>query len=155
AHGLVKESGLPEWDEPQLPIATSGDLGRMPPMWDQEGVHEIYRAWRRLLESYGGDDRILVGEAWVAPPGRLVRDIPPDEMHQAFNFAYLVAGWNVAEQREAIDCSLAGAGSVGAVTTWVLSNHDVVRHSSRFGYSNMYPVHGGIGADDRQPDRAL
>jgi alpha-glucosidase len=43
---------------------------------------------------------------------------------------------------------------IGAPQTWVLSNHDVVRHASRLGYE---PVPGplrmhGIGADDPQPD---
>jgi alpha-glucosidase len=154
AHGLVKESGLPEWEEPQRPITFGGEGQRTPPMWDQEGVHEIYRSWRRLLDNYH-DERILVGEAWVSPPERLARYIRPDEMHQAFNFAYLVAGWTPAEQRDAIEGSLAGAGSVGAVATWVLSNHDVVRHASRLGYAVSHAAQGGIGADDPQPDQAL
>ena len=46
------------------------------PMWDQDGVHEIYRAWRALLDSYPGD-RILVAEAWVQPPSRLARYVRP------------------------------------------------------------------------------
>ena len=79
AHGLVKESGLPDWSEAQLPITTPGMAQRPPPMWDQEGVHEVYRSWRRLLEGYDGE-RILVGEAWVSPPERLARYIRPDEI---------------------------------------------------------------------------
>jgi alpha-glucosidase len=155
AHGLVKESGLPDWDVPQVVITTAGPPDRRTaPMWDQDGVHDIYRSWRRLLDSYG-DDRIMVGEAWVSPPERLARYIRPDEMHQAFNFAYLMAGWTAAAQRDAIEGSLAGAGSVGAVTTWVLSNHDVVRHASRLGYATSHAAQGGIGIDDPQPDRAL
>ena len=43
---------------------------------DQDGVHEIYRNWRRVLNSYnpvdadgysGDNDRILCAEAWVEP----------------------------------------------------------------------------------------
>jgi alpha-glucosidase len=153
ANGLVKESGLPEWDEPPLTDQVER-LRRRSPMWDQEGVHEIYRSWRRLLDSYPGE-RMMVGEAWVSPPERLARYIRPDEMQQAFNFAYLLAGWTATEQRAAIEGSLAGAGSVGAVATWVLSNHDVVRHASRFGYPVVHAAQGGIGPDDPQPDRAL
>jgi alpha-glucosidase len=154
ANGLVKQSGLPDWDEPQGGAVVPGATARRPPMWDQDGVHEIYRSWRKLLDSYDGD-RIMVGEAWVNPPERLARYIRPDEMHQAFNFAYLKAGWTAQEQRAAIDGSLAGAGSVGAVATWVLSNHDVVRHATRLGYPISHAAQSGIGADDPQPDRAL
>jgi alpha-glucosidase len=152
AHALIKESGLPDWDDSEEIVP--GGHPRSAPMWDQEGVHDIYRAWRRLLDSYP-DDRIMVGEAWVTPPDRLARYIRPDEMHQAFNFAYLVSGWTAEAQRSAIDGSLAGAGTVGAVATWVLSNHDVVRHASRFGYPVAHPAQAGIGPDDPQPDRDL
>jgi len=58
------------------------------PMWDQDGVHEIYRSWRRVLDEYPGQ-RMMVAEAWVHPPSRLARYVRPDEMHQTFNFDYL------------------------------------------------------------------
>ena len=39
------------------------------PMWDQPGVHDVYRRWRKVTDSYaveGQDaDRIMCGEAWV------------------------------------------------------------------------------------------
>jgi alpha-glucosidase len=123
-------------------------------MWDQEGVHEIYRRWRTLVDGYPGD-RILVAEAWVQPADRLARYVRPDEMHQAFNFAYLETPWSADPQREAIDTALAAGASVGATTTWVLSNHDVVRHASRLGLPVGTPRPRGIGVDDPQPDAAL
>ena len=133
AHGLIKESGLPDWTEAQVPITSPGAEHRTPPMWDQDGVHDIYRSWRRVLDSYDGD-RMMVGEAWVSPAERMARYIRPDEMHQAFNFNYLMAPWTAADQRAAITESIEGVAPVGAVCTWVLSNHDVVRHASRLGY---------------------
>ncbi|MEV8515924.1 alpha-amylase family glycosyl hydrolase [Dactylosporangium sp. NPDC051484] len=154
AHGLIKESGLPEWTAAQVPITSPGAEHRTPPMWDQDGVHEVYRSWRRILERYPGD-RMMVGEAWVAPAERLARYVRPDEMNQAFNFNYLMAPWTAADQREAIESSLAGVEPVGAVCTWVLSNHDVVRHASRLGFAPGRSVQGGIGEDDPQPDEAL
>jgi alpha-glucosidase len=154
AHGLIKESGLPDWTEAQVPITSPGAEHRIPPMWDQDGVHEVYRSWRRVLDSYPGD-RMMVGEAWVAPAERLARYVRPDEMHQAFNFNYLMAAWTAADQRTAIGSSLAGVEPVDAICTWVLSNHDVVRHASRLGYEPGYSTQGGIGADDPQPDAAL
>jgi alpha-glucosidase len=123
------------------------------PMWDQEGVHDIYRQWRQIVDEYPGE-RILVAEAWV-PVERLARYVRPDEMHQAFNFDYLLTPWAAEQIRKTIDSSLAASRAVGAPTTWVLSNHDVVRHPSRFGYTDGTLPRNGIGAGDPQPDEAL
>ncbi|MGR6920948.1 glycoside hydrolase family 13 protein [[Actinomadura] parvosata] len=129
AHGMVKPAGLPDigrGDQARM-------VGREPvPFFDNDGVHEIHRSWRRVLDSYPGE-RIGVAEAWAPTPERLARYVRPDELHQAFNFHYLFAPWDAAELRTVIDSSLATAGSVGAPTTWVLSNHDVKRHVTRYG----------------------
>ncbi len=143
AHGLVKTAGLPDWD---------GQAS--PPMFDQEGVHEIYREWHQVLAQYDGD-RMLVAEAWVEPLPRLARYVRPDEMHQAFNFAFLDAGWDAARLREVVTASYAANDEVGAPTTWVLSNHDVVRHASRLGLPDPSRRPAGIGPGDTQPDDAL
>ena len=152
AHGLVKRSGLPDIDPPlSFHLAPTHTM----PMWDQDGVHEIYRHWRRVVDEYG--DRILCAEAWVTPPDRLARYVRPDELHQAFNFDYLMTPWLAADQREAITASLEAVAEVGAPQTWVLSNHDVVRHASRLGY-RQHPgrrASEGIGPHDPQPDAAL
>jgi alpha-glucosidase len=154
AHGLVKADGLPEWDHDQALLDGSAETGERPPMWDQEGVHEIYRGWRRVLDAYPGD-RMLVAEAWVTPPERLVRYLRSDEMHQAFNFDYLRAPWRAAELRAVITSTLAAHETVGAPATWVLSNHDVVRHASRLGYPAGQEPTSGVGPDDPQPDAEL
>lgn len=150
AHGLIKQDGLPDWTAgaDQLFGATGS------PMWDQDDVHEIYRGWNRVLGEYGGD-RILVAEAWVSPAERLSRYVRQDEMQQAFNFEFLMVGWNPLGLRAAIDSSLATNAAVGATTTWVLSNHDVVRHATRLGLADPTSVPNGIGPDDEQPDAAL
>ncbi|WP_432522062.1 glycoside hydrolase family 13 protein [Kineococcus sp. SYSU DK006] len=154
AHGLVKAEGLPEWDHEQALLDGADGSGQRPPMWDQEGVHEIYRGWRRVLEEHPGE-RILVAEAWVSPPERLTRYLRSDEMHQAFNFDYLRAPWRAGDLRRVIDATLAAHEVVGAPSTWVLSNHDVVRHASRLGYpAGSEPV-TGVGPQDPQPDAAL
>jgi alpha-glucosidase len=129
AHGMVKPRGLPDIGR--------GNQARMVgsepvPFFDNDGVHEIHRAWRRVLDSYPGE-RIGVAEAWAPTAERLAMYVRPDELHQAFNFHYLFAPWDAAKLREVIDSSLATAGSVGAPTTWVLSNHDVKRHVTRYG----------------------
>jgi alpha-glucosidase len=156
AHGLVKQKGLPDYDV-ELHIL-DGEVkpgAPMPPMWDQDGVHDVYRRWHKVLAEYGEPDRILVAEAWVRPQERAVRYIRPDEMHQTFNFDFLMSQWRAADLREVIESSLAAADSVGAPSTWVLSNHDVVRHASRLGLPVGQRRPNGIGAEDPQPDRAL
>ncbi|GAB3963853.1 glycoside hydrolase family 13 protein [Streptomyces sparsus] len=131
AHGLVKADGLPDMGRgEQLKLLGNQVL----PFFDQDGVHEIYRSWRLILEEYGGD-RIGVAEAWTPSADRTALYLRPDELHQAFNFHYLNAGWDAAELRRVIDESLDSMRPVGATTTWVLSNHDVVRHLTRLGGS--------------------
>ncbi|MEO8518585.1 MAG: glycoside hydrolase family 13 protein, partial [Dermatophilaceae bacterium] len=169
ANALVKEAGLPDWDEQVHMLGdhesepTQRDE-RQPPMWDQDGVHEIYRAWRRILNSYnpidaegysGDNDRILCGEAWVDSQERIARYVRSDEMHQAFNFEFLKTQWRAGDLRDDITSSLTSADSVGAPTTWVLSNHDVVRHTSRLGLPVGTKRPNGIGIGDPQPDAVL
>jgi len=151
AHGLIKHDDLPDWHQKAGELEGGGARG---PMWDQEDVHEIYRGWNRVLAEYGGD-RILVAEAWVAPAERLSRYVRSDEMQQAFNFAFMMVGWDALEMRSSIDNALSTNAVVGATTTWVLSNHDVVRHASRFGLSDPTSWPQGIAAHEEQPDAAL
>ncbi|MER8072563.1 glycoside hydrolase family 13 protein [Streptomyces sp. NPDC094034] len=130
AHGLVKAEGLPDiGDTGQLRLLDSADGGT--PFFDQDGVHEIYRQWRRILDEYPGE-RIAVAEAWTPTVERTANYVRPDELHQAFNFQYLSTSWVGAALREVIDVSLAAMRPVGAPATWVLSNHDVTRHATRF-----------------------
>lgn len=162
AHGMIKAPGLPDWDEqvhmvegtdaqgaqdePDGPSKTM-DTG---PYFDQDGVHEIYRDWHTVLQEYPGD-RMLVVEAWVGPAERLARYVRPDEAQQAFNFDFLVAGWHRDRMRDTIEISLRANAAVGAPSTWVLSNHDTVRHASRYGLSSRTAYPNGIGAQDEQP----
>ncbi|NCT90172.1 glycoside hydrolase family 13 protein [Cellulomonas sp. APG4] len=165
AHGMVKAEGLPDWSGTSAMIdgAHEGELGsedgstgagNRGPMWDQDGVHEIYRSWHRVLAEYDGD-RCLVAEAWVEPLSRLARYVRPDEMHQAFNFSFLTTLWRADELRTVVTESLVANDVVGAPTTWVLSNHDVVRHASRLGLEVPGSKPNGIGAGDPQPDEEV
>jgi alpha-glucosidase len=155
AHGLIKDADLADWHYAGEILGGLAPEGAPPPpMWDQDGVHEIYRQWRAVLNQYEGG-RILVAEAWVQPADRLARYVRPDEMHQAFNFEYLDAPWSADPLRKVIDTTTAANAAVGAPTTWVLSNHDVVRHATRLGYPVGEPRRHGIGIGDPQPDVAL
>ena len=138
AHSLVKQDGLPDAEDldwPRQPVEVDGELRRSPwqphPFWDRDEVHEIYRDWRRIADSYD-PPRVFVAEAWVDEPERLARYLRTDELHTAFNFTYLQAPWDAGYLRHVITETLDELGAVGAPATWVLSNHDVARHVSRY-----------------------
>ena len=96
-------------------------------------MHEIYRSWRRVLDAYEGE-RVFVGEVWLPTPAQFVEYLRPDELHSAFNFEFLCA--RVGAGRDARG-HRRHAGqrtrAVGAPPTWVLSNHDTIRHVTRYG----------------------
>ncbi|NUP59934.1 MAG: glycoside hydrolase family 13 protein [Pseudarthrobacter sp.] len=155
AHALVKAPGLPAWGGRADGFSSEGFPGHEAPMFGQPALHDIYRRWREILDEYG-PDRILCAEANVDPLPRLANWVRPDQMHQAFNFPYLHAGLDIHRLRTVVTDSLVALDAVGAPSTWVLSNHDVVRHASRFGYNGQGPRDGdGIGPADPQPDIAL
>ena len=131
AHGLVKAPGYPDANEEQRLLA--GALGtENHPFWDRDGIHPIVREWREVLDGYPGG-RMLVAEAWVPRPERLALYLRPDEYHQSFNFSLLEAAWTNEAYRTIIGESLESQGAIGAAPTWVMSNHDVVRHATRLG----------------------
>jgi alpha-glucosidase len=130
--------------------ASLADLGADPaavtrhPFIDLDGVHDVYRAWRRITESYDGE-RILIGEVWLPDRERFTRYLRPDELHTAFNFDFLGCAWNAARVKGVIDATLADHAPVNASPTWVLSNHDVVRHVTRYGRADT-----SFSLDDRR-----
>lgn len=130
AHGLFKEPGLPDTENGLHP-SMLGYVGPSP-MWNQPEVHGVYRRWRRILDSYD-DSRMAVAEAWAQDSEDLARYVRPDELNQAFNFAFLQAPWSAAALRDVVNESIQATAGVGAATTWVLSNHDVARHVTRYG----------------------
>lgn len=149
AHGLVKEVGLPDVQAGATHVVDQTEH----PFWGQEGVHEIIRGWRRLLNRY--DDRAMCAEAWVLPLSRMAKWVREDEYHQTFNFGYLETPWERNALEKVVTESLKEFGKVGAPSTWVLSNHDTIRHTSKYGVPSI-PLHGqGIGPDNEQPDEAI
>lgn len=122
AMGLYKAEGLP--DTPPEDQAFKAES----PIWGRPEVHEVYREWRKVLDSYDGD-RMAIGEVWTDSAEDLALYVRPDELHQSFNFAWLQAPWSGTAFRKVIDDTLAAV----TAPTWVLSNHDVVRHVTRYG----------------------
>jgi alpha-glucosidase len=143
AHGLIKAAGLPDYTPPVEADSMGGDEPDVP-YWGQPAVHDVYRDWHGILAEYDGD-RALCAEAWRPTPDDTALWVRPDEMHQAFNFPYLTTEWDAAALRAVVDESLRAFSAVGAPSTWVLSNHDVVRHASRLALTAENPQGHGIG----------
>lgn len=128
AHALFKAEGLP--DTPTMGAVVDG-LRSNSRVSDQEEVHEVYRRWRSIAESYS-PERVLVGEVNLEPD-RAARYTRSDEMHQAFAFAFIHLGWDPAAWAS-VGCKLEAARQEhGASPTWALENHDIVRSTTRFG----------------------
>ena len=143
AHGMIKAEGLPDYVPPTDSDSMGGGEDAVP-YWGQDGVHDIYRDWHEVLAAYAGD-RALAGEAWLPTLEKTALWVRPDEMHQTFNFPYLMTHWDAKALRAVIRESLDAFGNVGAPSTWVLSNHDVVRHASRLALTADNPQGEGIG----------
>lgn len=130
AHALVKAPGYPDASRSVNDGKATMDAV---PYLDQDELHEIVRRWRRILDEY--DDRMMVAEAWVDAHRRPLY-LRPDEYHQAFDFDLLSARWSATDFQTIIAESVESARAVGSDPTWVLSNHDVVRHATRYGLPN-------------------
>lgn len=134
AHSLVKDQDvifgpdpLPTWAEME---AMSWD-GRHP-IWDRDEVHDVYKGWRKVFDRYD-PPRTAVAEAWVDDPQRRARYASIEGLGQTFNFDLLRADFNAGTFKDVIDHNLYLADGADTSTTWVLSNHDVIRHATRYG----------------------
>jgi len=145
APAMAKAPGLPDADygpEPRFDTADWVDN----PHWDVDDVHEIFRRWRGIADSYDGD-RVFVSEAVVNGLERLRRYVRPGELHTTFNFEFLKTPWG-AGLRTVIDETITALAPTGAPPTWVLSSHDETRLVTRYGRhrTGAAPLGGGAGA---------
>ncbi|WP_194917790.1 glycoside hydrolase family 13 protein [Catenulispora rubra] len=131
AHGLTKDPAFPDLASREaggmLDAATEDH-----PYFDRDETLAIYEDWRRVADSYEGE-RVFVAEAWVADASRVARYLTSTRLHTAFNFGLLSCPWEASALRTEIDATLDVLAAVGAPPTWVLSNHDVIRHATRYG----------------------
>jgi len=95
---------------------------------DQPEVHDVYRAWRRILDQYQ-PTRVLVGE--IFDPSRQARYILPDQLDMAF--ALVRARWDASLWKQSIEVDRHAPPGPNATPSWTQSNHDLVRHVTRLG----------------------
>lgn len=127
AHGMSKPEGLPDATREAALLVNADD----DPRFDQDGVHDVHRMIRSVIDQYPW--RMLIGEIWVRDDERFARYVRPDELHLGFNFRLVQAPFDAAAVREAVEHALAAVEEVGAQATWTLSNHDVSRPVTRYG----------------------
>jgi alpha-glucosidase len=129
AHGLYKDEQLRH-----NPDGARGGLGAdldaidSPYVWDQPETPLVYERWREITDEYG--DRSMVGEVFLKDLTRVARYVGPTRLHQAFNFLVMSKPFDAAKLRPVLEQALE---VFGESPTWVLSNHDLVRHTSRYG----------------------
>jgi alpha-glucosidase len=116
AHALLKDAAL-----------RSGDTHA----WDQDDVFEIWQDWRRLIDGYA--DRAFVGEVFLYDMDRVAQYVGADRLHQAFNFSVAKATFDATAFRRTLSGALDLFVRPDTSPTWVLSNHDIVRHPTRYG----------------------
>jgi alpha-glucosidase len=145
APAMSKKAGLPDADYGGVLQFRTVDWDDNP-HWDVDTVHDIFRRWRAIADTYDGD-RVFVAEAVVSSPERLAQYLRPDEMHTAFNFPYLKGPWDADALREVIDATLAAYEPIGVPSTWVLTSHDEIRPVTRYGRptTSSYFISDGAG----------
>lgn len=146
AQGMIKQRGYPDVLDSKDPALLDPHAK---PYFDQPEVHEVYRRWRKIADSYD-PPRVFVAEAWLDTPEKRARYLRADELHTGFNFDLLTAEWDGNKWRDIIDSSMAADALVGAPTTWVTENHDVRRSPTRYGGRVVHrevasPAHVALG----------
>ena len=131
AHGIYKDPNLPDDPDPDhlnRPVDAASAYHHRPEL------QQLYRSWRAILDSYPTDGfpgaRTAIGEVWADTPATLLHYLLPGGLPQVFNFDLIVATWDLAGLRGAIDGVLALAD--GSRAPWVIGNHDVPRPVSRY-----------------------
>ncbi len=99
---------------------------------DDPATHPLLRRIRTLLDSYP-QQPMMVGEVVLLDIELMLPYLgDDDELHLSFNFVPLHLPWDAALWAEAVRSADAAHTRVGAWPTWVLSNHDVPRHRTRY-----------------------
>ncbi len=137
AHGLYKDPDLTDDPDPDNDYRP---LNAPSPYRHRPEIHQLFRSWRAILDSYPAEGfpgaRTAVGEVWYDAPDTLRPYLAPDGLPQVFNFQLIVASWDVAGFRTAIEGVQDLAG--GSRAPWVIGNHDVPRPASRYRLDEGY-----------------
>ncbi|KAB7789897.1 glycoside hydrolase family 13 protein [Bifidobacterium leontopitheci] len=131
AHALAKDLDRDDLDDYGVMSTNDMPADGSHPVLDRNEVHDIYHEWRREVFNRYDPPRFAVAEAWVRPERQYLY-ASPDDLGQIFNFEFAKADWTFEAMHAAIAEGLACARRSGSTSTWVMSNHDVPRHASRY-----------------------
>ena len=131
AHGLAKDLDRDDLDDYVVWCTSDQPDDGTHPVIDRDEVHEIYHEWRKVFNEYN-PPAFAVAEAWVQP-NRQYLYASPDDLGQIFNFEFAKKDWIRDAMHQAIEEGIASVEHSGSSATWVMSNHDVVRHATRYG----------------------
>ena len=121
--------------DPSLPDAPEELAGLPACIFDHgPGTHEQLRRLRRIVDDESPGAHLLLGETAVFDREQQLSYLGQgDELHLAFNFLLLHAPWEASAWRAEVAAAIEGHARRGAWPTWVLSNHDLPRHRTRYG----------------------
>jgi alpha-glucosidase len=133
AHMLVKDRELrdnpPATEDDQFIEQLRGQ--RQQYNSNRPEVHEVYRRWRMIADSYD-PPRLLIGETPVWKPKILASYYGEgDELDLAFNFILLESPFEADAMHEVIETTLAALPQ-GCQAVWAGGNHDVSRFPTRW-----------------------
>jgi alpha-glucosidase len=129
AYAMVKHPDLPDVEDPD---------GENPYLWNQPGVHDIFRRWRAITDSYDRD-LTLLGEVWL-PPSEAAAYIRPGELHQVFTFDLLQQPFEARAFHASITQVVEALKETEGVPAWTLNSHDVHRAVTRYGLTHPEPL---------------
>jgi alpha-glucosidase len=128
-HRLSKDPELR--DDPLLPGRDPAEgWGAYDHLYDLHGprIHDHVRAIRRAV----GPTTLLLGEINLFDLEKVFSYLAPGELDLAFNFPFAMGPWDAESKAEAV--AMAEALAIrGPWPCYHLSNHDEVRHPTRFG----------------------
>jgi len=110
-------------------------------------VHALIRGLRAVLDAY--PERMMVGEVYLFDPAEVAKyHGAGDELQLAFNFSFLRSSWEAAVFRREVETmeALCPPERPERWPTWVLSNHDVPRHASRYDHPALGDARARVAA---------
>lgn len=131
AHSLVEDSRFrdnPSGGDKGGTVAVSGEFDDYQHLYDydQPGVTDVYRRWRREL----GADTFLIGEVYLTEPERVVRYITEGCLDQSFFFGLNRIPWDPVDFADRIRKA---AQTLDSGWGWIQGSHDENRAVTRFG----------------------
>ena len=127
ANTLYKDAAFPDLPEDAVSW----------PYYHQPEIHELYRSWRAILDSYPAEEfpspRGAVAEIWFNRPDEVLPYLAAQGLPQTFNFRLMRVPWNACELRAVIDEAREITRVSSGSMPWVLGNHDITRLVSRLG----------------------